>query len=367
MTVLLMSIALPVMAQTPPWFDVPIVAGSAGGYFTCITRPTGDARIAIITCDPGKLNWYPPFAQKFLIAHEHGHVYQIVYNPSILYGPYAEYDADCYGAVVMANTDVNALSQTVQWFETVLGNQGGDATHGNGFQMAQRIRQCAGSVGVTIGNREIENQGADAPEYSATFSPKQRSSSSDISSVAHGQTKTPKAVKPDWVVSHGPDDPTDHGTPSLCTALEILIDSMHSSFWEASTHVGVIRDDVKRALGGDCNTESNRSSVVCTVDKSNATTTKPLRERVEACLPGAEWVKTCEGAICNEASFRHPGDPSDHPVITVVSSAGQERLQLSRSAATPHDHDGPGLKPSPRPPTIEVPKSLQPGSPACGA
>ena len=98
-------------AQNAVWIDVPIIQGPSGNY-TCITRPTGDMRIAIISCDPVKFNMFPPFVQQFLIAHEHGHVYQIVYNPAVMYGPYAEYDADCFAAVYLAQTDPSVLTRS---------------------------------------------------------------------------------------------------------------------------------------------------------------------------------------------------------------------------------------------------------------
>jgi hypothetical protein len=97
-----------------------------------------------------KLAMLPPAAQVFLRAHEHGHVYQLVYAPAILAGPNAEFDADCYAATVLSFTDRPALAATVRWFETVVGPAGGDLTHGNGFQMAQRARECAAAVGYQI-------------------------------------------------------------------------------------------------------------------------------------------------------------------------------------------------------------------------
>lgn len=334
---------LPTEAQSPAWIDVPMVWGPTGGPYTCVTRPTGDPRIAIITCDPSRFNQFPVFAQKFLIAHEHGHVYQIVYNPAILYGPYAEYDADCYGAVVLAQTDADSLTATVHWFETVMGPQGGDATHGNGFQMAQRLRQCAASAGVQISqNKRVEHFGnsiigVSAIAHSCQSAPfeDQRSGLVSIAYQAKGQ-KLPDAQ----IVSHGPDDPVERGTPSFCTSLEMLLDSVHSGFWEISMHDGTVRSDISRSIGGPCTVGRSRLDVTCQIQPSQDTGTASVVKRLESCLSTTEWIKTCSDAGCKSANFRHPNDPNDHPIISVTSSQTWISVQISRPAPTAHEHDG---------------------------
>jgi hypothetical protein len=135
----------------PPWIDVPETLGLVPGTATCQTRPTGAPNPpAIIVCDPQRLSSLPVPAQIFLRAHEHGHVVQLVYDTPLFFGPNAEFDADCYAATVLSFTNRPALAATVQWFQTVVGPAGGDITHGNGFQMAQRARECASSVGFVI-------------------------------------------------------------------------------------------------------------------------------------------------------------------------------------------------------------------------
>jgi hypothetical protein len=74
----------------------------------------------------------------FLRAHEYGHIFSN--------GPYAnpEANADCWAAQQLAQSDPQVLDQVVSFMVNVMGPRGGDATHGNGYQMAQLIRQCSG-------------------------------------------------------------------------------------------------------------------------------------------------------------------------------------------------------------------------------
>jgi hypothetical protein len=350
MVLLTVFACLPARAQSPAWFDVPVVWAPTGGPYTCVTRPTGDARIAIITCDPSRFNGFPIFAQKFLIAHEHGHVYQIVYNPSILYGPYAEYDADCYGAEVLAGTDVASLTATVHWFETVIGPQGGDVTHGNGFQMAQRIRQCAANVGVQISRNNYMEQGdsiASASQLSIVGScPSATSEESharllSIAYQEHGQ-KSPGDLG--QFVSHGPDDPVERGTPSFCTSLEMIIESAHSYFWEVSMHDSTVRSDVSRGIGGVCTVDHDRSGVTCKIARSDQAASVNLKTRLESCLSPTEWVKSCSDSTCNLETFRHPNDSADHPTISLASSEKETSVQIASPMPRPHEHDMPGYK-----------------------
>ena len=148
MGVMALGVSVTLGAQRLPWYSVPVVPGPAGN-FTCVTRPTGvPVPVATITCDPGKMSQMPPDAQAFLMAHEHGHVHQIVHGLQFSSNP--EADADCYAATFMATTNVQSLMGAVRWLEQVLGPYGGDSLHGNGFQVAQFARQCAARVGVVI-------------------------------------------------------------------------------------------------------------------------------------------------------------------------------------------------------------------------
>src|SRR5579859_6984202 len=75
------AIVAPPAPQPPPYFKVPVVRGSVGEYM-CKTTGTGDARIAIITCDWEKYQYLPVYWQEYVMAHEHGHVYQVYYKMS---------------------------------------------------------------------------------------------------------------------------------------------------------------------------------------------------------------------------------------------------------------------------------------------
>lgn len=89
-----------------------------------------------IRFNPDIWNTMPWFMNLFLRAHEYGHIFS--------QGPFAnpEANADCWAAQQLGRSDPQVLDQVVQYMETVMGPSGGDATHGNGYQMAQLIRQC---------------------------------------------------------------------------------------------------------------------------------------------------------------------------------------------------------------------------------
>ena len=84
--------------------------------------------------------WFraPSYMNVFLRAHEYGHIFSR--------GPFAnpEANADCWAARELGRTDPQILDQVIAYMLNVMGPNGGDATHGNGFQMAQLIRQCSG-------------------------------------------------------------------------------------------------------------------------------------------------------------------------------------------------------------------------------
>ena len=319
-------------AQTPIWIEVPIIWTPAGNY-TCITHPTGDQRIAIISCDPGRFNQFPQFVQRFLIAHEHGHVYQIAYTPTVLYGPYAEYDADCYAATYLATTDVATLTAAVHWFETVFRFQGGDSTHGTGLQMAQRARQCAAQVGVNIAMQET------APLPAGVR----------FMNVATEQGPHKDKLPLGSIVSHGPDDIGDKGTPSFATALEMLVESAHSAFWEVSTHSGAVRADVSRAIGGRCRVEGSRQSVVCEFARKDAAGGLDVKDRLEKTLASSEWAKKCANQECSIETFAHPSDEQDHAsVLLDASKMDKTVLRIEAAKREAHEHDGFKLKESNR-------------------
>jgi hypothetical protein len=321
-------------AQIPPYINVPEVSGNAGQY-TCLTTPTGDMRIAVIICDPYKLNSLPPPAQMFVRTHEHGHVYQIVYNPAMLYGPYAEYDADCYAATYLALTNPSVLAATVRWFETVVGPRGGDVTHGNGFQMAQRARQCASAVGVNIS--AIAPTQSDESLLRAGLL--QTSSPRMAQSFAAPQTKIGKP-KFDEIVSHGPDPSPNRGVPGLCTSLELLVDSGHQEFWEVSTFSGVLRKDVADGIGGECAIDRLRSKALCQIRPTASLPLIDLKQKIESCLPADEWVKQCNNSGCTVETFSHPNADADHPTIKLTDSDRGLLFEMILPPAKPHQHDG---------------------------
>ena len=84
--------------------------------------------------------WFnePWYVNVFLRAHEYGHIFAR--------GPYAnpEANADCWAAQQLGQSDPQVLDQVISFMVNTMGPRGGDATHGNGYQMAQLIRQCSG-------------------------------------------------------------------------------------------------------------------------------------------------------------------------------------------------------------------------------
>jgi hypothetical protein len=139
---MVVSVSWPAHAQQLPWFDAPVVDGSAGN-FTCVTTPNLQYG-AVITCDPSKMAGLPPAARAFLLNHEHGHVVQIRFGRT-LFVQNPEADADCYAAKIM-RSNPNELNAAIAWLRNVLGPGGGDILHGTGFQVADFASQCANSL-----------------------------------------------------------------------------------------------------------------------------------------------------------------------------------------------------------------------------
>jgi hypothetical protein len=313
-----------------PWINVPMVNGPAGPY-ACITRPTYDQRIAIITCDSNVVGRFPPFVQSFLNAHEHGHVYQIVYNPQILMTGFAEYDADCYAATYMVFNDPQSLAWSIQWFRQVLGPYGGDAVHGNGFQMAQRATECAHNANPAFNaDLELPRPGSKQPVMANSFfgeasSPKPPTSYPRPKGMT--KTGTLKAV-----VTQNDVEPT------ACTALEFLIESSHTSFWEASDETGSITPNVSKAFNASCHVGGVlRRQIECTQQPRVAPN---LRTETVRCLAAKEWEKHCDDANCLVETLRHPGDSEDHVEVSVTTASdGVETMKLVAPEQVAHDHD----------------------------
>jgi hypothetical protein len=276
------------------------------------------------------MNSMPPAVQAFLRAHEHGHVYQIVYNPAMLYGSYAEYDADCYAAAVLSYRDRGALTGAVQWFERVMGPYGGDATHGNGFQMAQRARQCAAQSGFSVPQAPVPN-----PESQGDAGLARNGGPSEAQDVAAAQEPANLALLAS-AVSHGPDDIPDRGAPSVCTTVELIKDAAHQAFWEISDHTGAVRTDISRGLDADCSIDGSRGAVTCQFKESvNASL---LKARLPACFDSHDWVKQCVDGKCTSQKFEHMKDGAHH--VVVEASFGDVRRIVFRSpVAERHDHD----------------------------
>jgi hypothetical protein len=145
---LVLSVVFSIALSVPASAQIRWVPGNAGA-FTCVTVPTGFGASQIV-CDPQKLNSLPPAAREFLLLHESGHAGQIRTN-SLAYSSNPEADADCYAATVLAQSNPGLLFEAIRWMETVQRFQGGgDGLHGNGFEVAQFARQCAGRVGVAV-------------------------------------------------------------------------------------------------------------------------------------------------------------------------------------------------------------------------
>ena len=145
--VLVTLMAPGLLAQGPDlrWFNVPVTSGETA--YTCMTRPDA-LQLAVITCND-TFDLLPATAQTFLLAHEHGHVLQIV-RGGVQFAPNPEADADCYAAKTLAIADPGALAGAIWWLENVLGPRGGDAIHGTGTQVGALARQCAAQMGVSV-------------------------------------------------------------------------------------------------------------------------------------------------------------------------------------------------------------------------
>jgi hypothetical protein len=317
-----------------PWINVPVVNGNAGQY-ACVTRPTYDQSIAVITCNQQVVAMYPPPAQAFLYAHEHGHVYQIVYNPQMLMSPYVEYDADCYAATYMAINDPASLAAAIRWFQQVLGPYGGDAIHGNGFQMAARAFQCAQAVRP---NFVVQDYPEAVPIHrrphgslaNAFMGDQSDSSSTKTYPRPKGMSKREDNAFPRMK--------TDV-QPTVCTAVEYLADSAHTSFWEASDQTGAISPNISSALGGKCSvTGTLRRQVGCERELNKAN--KPdWNASLSACLSAKEWSKRCEDAECSSQLYEHPGDGNDHLTIRLRTLGSKQLLEFIAPTVAPHAHD----------------------------
>lgn len=307
-------------AQEMPWIDVPESLGFAGPA-TCVTRPTGVMQpIATITCDPAKLGAQPIASRVFLRAHEHGHVYQLAFNPALFYSPFAEYDADCYAAIWMAHHDQPNLTTIIQLFE-LMGPRGGDATHGNGFQMAARVRECASHEGFAPPMLEFEGvMSATAPVGGPTpFGNDERQPSAPQADLQAMEA----------IVSHGPDDVPDRGTPNVCTAIDMIRDAAHTSFWEARSGVGEIRNDLSNALG-KCRVEQSHGTAECALVPS---TEKQVEDSISSCFDKHDWEKKCSGQDCSVETFEHRHDGGHHVVVRLDKK--RARLLFQAPAAEP--------------------------------
>jgi hypothetical protein len=97
--------------------------------------------IPVIYYNPLLYSSLPQDALVFLRVHEHGHAIQKIMN---------EDECDCWAAKQLQSSgDGKILDGTIYWMENVLRDQGGDATHKNGFGMAQTLRRCRGLVSET--------------------------------------------------------------------------------------------------------------------------------------------------------------------------------------------------------------------------
>lgn len=290
------TIQWPPMNFQPP-VRVPEVYDSSSPY-SCQTIPAGNG--ALIRCRPADLGRFPAAMLVFLRAHEYGHINQLRFNPALAYSPYAEYDADCYAASVLVNSDPVVLAAAIQYMWNVIGPNMGDATHGNGFQVAQRALECARAVqpsymSQTFPRFPVEKEqalawslGGERP-HTLTRKPPRKTQQMDLDSLAD-----------------------ERGQPSRCTAVDVLVDGAHSNFWEASTKTGAVRPALSKAMGAECGVErGNQVSLSCRA------TSEPLEQWVaslEACFDSAEWTKSCTDDSCR---WVHPGDADDHTTVSI--------------------------------------------------
>jgi hypothetical protein len=320
-------------AQTPinwpahywqPPLKVPEIAGAT--TYTCQTSPY-QPTFAVIRCNPMSLGQFPPYALVFLRVHEYGHVNQLATNPGMYYSAYAEYDADCYAAANLANSDPLVLQQTINFFYYVVGQGMKDATHGSGIEMAQRALQCARSVVPNFMAAQVLT-----PSLSPVPSWGGRGEGEFSIGESEPQDGPAKEYKPIPQQALVPTDRSDDldkitdtkGAPEFCTALDLMIDSSHSKFWEASTRSGAIRPTIGTALDAECIVSApGRNNAICKFHES--TISEQANQKLRACLSTAEWTTICPN--CAVVKYQHPGHPEGHPVVTFDTK--QNRLEFS--------------------------------------
>lgn len=131
--------------QPPPYFNVPIIWGQVGDKYLCMTSATGDSRIATITCDKERYQHLPVYWQQYVMAHEHGHVYQVYYKIPVS-GARGEADAECYAGKYLAIISPGTAVAIVGALRAYGGNQAIDLIHGTGNERAAVIDRCARTV-----------------------------------------------------------------------------------------------------------------------------------------------------------------------------------------------------------------------------
>jgi hypothetical protein len=299
-----------------PAIPVPEILGGAG-QFSCVTQPN-PATLAVITCTPVTFSQFPPAVLLFLRVHEHGHVNQMRFRPQVLYSGHAEADADCFSAYNLAQTDPQVLASAIVWFWNVAGpGLKVDAAHGNGFEIANMAMQCGDSA---------------IPGFSANVRPQLRGINYQENLQSKPRLLLAKYQKPaDQKEMQGQAVPEKmdedavvdaKGVPALCTAIDLLIEGSHSSFWDVSLHNGAIRPTISKALGADCVARGmGRYEVLCTINSSPSRSV--FGTKLDACLSRSEdWAKTCRGEKCLDVQFSHPGDSANHSTITYDTTKG---------------------------------------------
>jgi hypothetical protein len=86
-----------------------------------------------IMYNPVILGTLPQPLWVFLRAHEHGHAIGRLAG---------EAEADCWAAREISKVNPDLVDQIVWHLINTLGPRGGDATHGNGYQMAEVVQRC---------------------------------------------------------------------------------------------------------------------------------------------------------------------------------------------------------------------------------
>jgi hypothetical protein len=117
------------MGWQPP-FQVPETMNPGIPYagFTQIDAWGGP----FIMYNPILLGRLPQPLWVFLRAHEYGHAA----------GARKEADADCWAAREISRQNPQLIEQIVWHLINTIGPTGGDAQHGNGYQMAAVVQQC---------------------------------------------------------------------------------------------------------------------------------------------------------------------------------------------------------------------------------